>query len=160
MAQINTTVGDLEGNTAKILDYIQQARAQQADLVAFPEMAITGYPPEDLIFQPSFIQANIQKMHQVVAQTQGITVVVGFVNSQGDIHNAAAVAHDCPSAMRLSVVVGGVKRIACTSKINPMANTPALARRRPRVANPPARPKRLPRVSMPKIAAAANGSST
>jgi NAD+ synthase (glutamine-hydrolysing) len=94
MAQINTTVGDLEGNTAKILDYIQRARDQQADLVAFPEMAITGYPPEDLLFQPSFIQANIQKMHHVVAQSQGITVVVGFVDSQGDIHNAAAIARD------------------------------------------------------------------
>ncbi|PZC49795.1 MAG: NAD+ synthase (glutamine-hydrolysing) [Chloroflexi bacterium] len=94
MAQINTTVGDLDGNTAKILDYIQRAKAQQADLVAFPEMAITGYPPEDLLFQPSFIQANIQKMHQVVAQSQGITVVVGFVDSQDDIHNAAAIAHD------------------------------------------------------------------
>ncbi|MQF48781.1 NAD+ synthase [SAR202 cluster bacterium AC-647-N09_OGT_505m] len=94
MAQINTTVGDLDGNTAKILDYIQKARTQHADLVAFPEMAIIGYPPEDLLFQPSFIQANIQKMHQVVAQSQDISVVVGFVDSQGDIHNAAAVAHD------------------------------------------------------------------
>ena len=94
MAQINTTVGDLVGNTAKILDYIQKAKAQQADLVAFPEMAITGYPPEDLLFQLSFIQANIQKMQQVVAYSQGITVVVGFVDSQDAIHNAAAVAHD------------------------------------------------------------------
>ena len=94
MAQINTTVGDLAGNTAKILDYIQKAKTQQADLVAFPEMAITGYPPEDLLFQPSFIQANIQKMHQVVDHSQGITVVVGFADSQGAIHNAAAVAHD------------------------------------------------------------------
>ncbi|MDP6102523.1 MAG: NAD+ synthase [Dehalococcoidia bacterium] len=94
MAQINTTVGDLEGNTAKIIDYIQKAKAQQADLVAFPEMAITGYPPEDLLFHPSFIQANIQKMHQVVTQSQGITVVVGFVDSQDNIHNAAAIAHD------------------------------------------------------------------
>ena len=94
MAQINTTVGDLDGNTALVLDYIQRAKAQQADLVAFPEMAITGYPAEDLLFKPSFIQANIQKMHQVVAHSQGITVVVGFADSQGDIHNAAAVAHD------------------------------------------------------------------
>jgi len=94
MAQINTTVGDLEGNTAKVLDYIHMAKAQQADLVAFPEMALTGYPPEDLLFQSSFIQANIQKMHQVVAQSQGITVVVGFVDSQDDIRNAAAVAHN------------------------------------------------------------------
>ena len=94
MAQINSTVGDLEGNTAKVLDYIHKAQAIEADLVAFPEMAIPGYPPEDLLFKPSFIQANIQKMRQVVAQSQGITVVVGFVDSQSDIHNAAAVAHD------------------------------------------------------------------
>jgi NAD+ synthase (glutamine-hydrolysing) len=94
MAQINTTVGDLDGNTALVLDYIQRAKAQQADLVAFPEMAITGYPAEDLLLKPSFVQANIQRMHQVVAHSQGITVVVGFADSQGDIHNAAAVAHD------------------------------------------------------------------
>ena len=94
MAQINTTVGDLEGNTAKVLDYIRRAKAQHADLVVFPEMAIPGYPPEDLLFKPSFIRSNIEKMHEVVAGSQGITVVVGFVDSQGDIYNAAAVAHD------------------------------------------------------------------
>ena len=94
MAQINTTVGDLEGNTAKVLECIRRARAQQADLVVFPEMAIPGYPPEDLLFKPSFIRSNIEKMHEVVANSQGITVVVGFVDSQGDIYNAAAVAHD------------------------------------------------------------------
>ena len=94
MAQINTTVGDLEGNTAKVLERIRKAKAQQADLVVFPEMAIPGYPPEDLLFKPSFIRSNIEKMHEVVASSQGITVVVGFVDSQGDIYNAAAVAHD------------------------------------------------------------------
>ena len=94
MAQINTTVGDLEGNTAKVLEHIRKAKAQQADLVVFPEMAIPGYPPEDLLFKPSFIRSNIEKMHEVVANSQGITVVVGFVDSQGDIYNAAAVAHD------------------------------------------------------------------
>ena len=94
MAQINTTVGDLDGNTATVLDYLQQARAQKADLVAFPEMAITGYPPEDLLFKSSFIQENIQKMQQVVAASQDITVVLGFVDSQEDIYNAAAVAHN------------------------------------------------------------------
>ena len=94
MAQINTTVGDLDGNTARILEYVRKARSQQADIVVFPEMAITGYPPEDLLFKPSFIQSNIERMREVVANSQGITVVVGFVDSQGDIYNAAAVAHD------------------------------------------------------------------
>ena len=94
MAQINTTVGDLDGNTARILEYVRRARSQQADIVVFPEMAITGYPPEDLLFKPSFIQSNIERMREVVSNSQGITVVVGFVDSQGDIYNAAAVAHD------------------------------------------------------------------
>ena len=94
MAQINTTVGDLDGNTAKVLEYIEKARQSQADIVVFPELAIPGYPPEDLLFKPSFIQSNIQKMHEVVAASSGITVVVGFVDSQGDIYNAAAVARD------------------------------------------------------------------
>ena len=94
MAQINTTVGDLEGNTAKILEYVGKARDAQADLVVFPELAIPGYPPEDLLFKPSFIEANVRKMHEVVAGSRGITVVAGFVDSQGDIYNAAAVAHD------------------------------------------------------------------
>ncbi len=94
MAQINTTVGDLDGNTARILEYVRKARSQQADIVVFPEMAITGYPPEDLLFKPSFIQSNIERMREVVTNSQGITVVVGFVDSQGDIYNAAAVAHD------------------------------------------------------------------
>ena len=102
MAQINTTVGDLEGNTAKVLECIRKARAQQADLVVFPEMAIPGYPPEDLLFKPSFIRSNIEKMHEVVANSQGITVIVGFVDSQGDIYNAAAVAHDGAACGRLS----------------------------------------------------------
>ncbi len=94
MAQINTTVGDLEGNTSKVLEYVERARARQADLVVFPEMAIPGYPPEDLLFKPSFIRANLDAMQRVVAASRGITVVVGFVDLQGDIYNAAAVAHD------------------------------------------------------------------
>ena len=94
LAQINPTVGDLDGNARKIIDYIDQARALQADLVAFPEMAIPGYPPEDLLFKPQFIQANIEKMREVAEASRGIAVVVGFVDSDSDIHNAAAVAHD------------------------------------------------------------------
>ena len=94
MAQINTTVGDLGGNTSRILDYVERARAKQADLVVFPEMAIPGYPPEDLLFKPSFIRANVDAMNRVVAASRGITVVVGFVDLQGDVFNAAAVAHD------------------------------------------------------------------
>ncbi|MBI3953807.1 MAG: NAD+ synthase, partial [Chloroflexi bacterium] len=94
LAQINTTVGDLAGNSAKIVDYIGRARALGADLVAFPELAVTGYPPEDLLFKPSFIAENLRRLQEVAAAARDITVVVGFVDRDGDIYNAAAVIHD------------------------------------------------------------------
>ena len=94
LAQINTTVGDIPGNTAKIIDYVERARDAQADLVAFPELAITGYPPEDLLFKTSFLQANEEAMKQVIAAAKGIAVVVGYVQVGPDIANAAAVGFD------------------------------------------------------------------
>ena len=93
LAQINPTVGDLEGNTTKIIHMVREARAQGADLVAFPEMAIPGYPAEDLLFKPSFIQANMDAMRKVVAVSQDIAVVVGFADADTDIYNACAVAY-------------------------------------------------------------------
>ncbi len=95
LAQINPTVGDISGNTARILEYLERAREAQADLVAFPELAITGYPPEDLLFKPSFLQANVEAMQQVVAASAGIAVVVGYVQVGADTANAAAVGYDC-----------------------------------------------------------------
>jgi NAD+ synthase (glutamine-hydrolysing) len=94
LAQTNPTVGDLDGNTAKILDYMDRARDVGADIVAFPELAITGYPPEDLLFKPQFIQENVDRMRRVVEASKGISVVVGFVDAATDIYNAAAVAND------------------------------------------------------------------
>ncbi len=64
LCQINTTVGDIEGNTKKILDYIAKGKKMGADLLAFPEMAVTGYPPEDLLFMPKFIEANLKAIRQ------------------------------------------------------------------------------------------------
>lgn len=94
MGQINTTVGDLDGNTRKIINYLDQARSFNADLVTFPELVITGYPPEDLLLRPQFIKDNVAKMHQVVAASRGIATVIGFVNMVSGLHNAAAVAYD------------------------------------------------------------------
>ena len=94
LAQINATVGDLDGNTRKIVEYIDKARSLHADLVAFPELAIPGYPPEDLVFKPQFIRDNMAKMREVAAASKGIAVVVGFVDADSDVYNAAAVAHD------------------------------------------------------------------
>ena len=93
LAQINPTVGDLNGNVCKIIGFIEEARTLGADLVAFPEMAIPGYPAEDLLFKPSFIKDNIEALHRVVAASRGIALVVGFVDADSDIYNAAAIAY-------------------------------------------------------------------
>jgi NAD+ synthase (glutamine-hydrolysing) len=94
MAQINTTVGDFDGNLKKILGAIDNARAVKADIVTLPELAVCGYPPEDLLFKPQFIQANLQSLQKIVESSQGITIVVGYVDSDGDIYNAAALISD------------------------------------------------------------------
>ncbi|MDA1128259.1 MAG: NAD+ synthase [Chloroflexi bacterium] len=80
LAQINPTVGDIPGNTAKILDYLKRAQEAQADLVAFPEMATTGYPPEDLLYKTSFLTENVAALEKVAAASQGIAVVLGYVS--------------------------------------------------------------------------------
>src|SRR5437879_4979729 len=94
LAQINPTVGDFAGNTAKIIAYIERARAAGADLVALPELSLTGYPPEDLLLKPQFIEANLRALDEIVAASRGITTIVGFVAKTSDIHNAAAVICD------------------------------------------------------------------
>jgi NAD+ synthase (glutamine-hydrolysing) len=91
LAQINVTVGDLEGNVAKILDSVEAAKTQGADMIAFPELAIPGYPPEDLLLKPSFVEANLTALEQVAAASEDIIIVVGFADRQDDIYNAAAV---------------------------------------------------------------------
>jgi len=94
LAQINTTVGDLDGNSAKVLEYVGRARELGVDLISFPEMTITGYPPEDLLLRPQFIRDNLAVLQRVVKGCQGISAVVGFVDRDHDVHNAAAIIHD------------------------------------------------------------------
>ncbi|HEY8477838.1 MAG TPA: NAD+ synthase [Chloroflexota bacterium] len=94
LAQLNPTVGDLEGNGRKILEYLEQARSWGADLVAFPELAITGYPPEDLLLKPSFVRDNLRQIERVAGAARGLTAVIGFVAAEDDLYNAAAVVHD------------------------------------------------------------------
>lgn len=95
MAQINPTVGDLEGNTNAILRFIRKAQTCGADLVALPEMSLSGYPPEDLLFKPQFIQDGLRCLKHIVAETKGITAVIGYVDAhRGHLHNSAAVASD------------------------------------------------------------------
>jgi NAD+ synthase (glutamine-hydrolysing) len=94
MAQINTTVGDFSGNTGKILAAIREAKDLGVDVVAFPELAICGYPPEDLLLKPQFIAENQRALAKVAGATNGITAIVGFVDGREDVYNAAALLHD------------------------------------------------------------------
>ncbi len=94
LAQIDATVGDLDGNTRRILDALDKARDAHADIVAFPELAVCGYPPEDLLLKPSFVRANQQALQKITSETRGITAVVGYAHMDTDLHNAAAILHD------------------------------------------------------------------
>jgi len=101
LAQMNPTVGDLEGNVRKIVRYVQEARELGADVVAFPELAVPGYPPEDLVLRLSFVQDNVRALEEVIPACQGITAVVGFIDQPSargglddDVYNAAAIIHD------------------------------------------------------------------
>ena len=93
LAQINPIVGDLAGNSRKILEYVKKARAKKADIAVFPELALTGYPPEDLVLKPQFISDNIAAMEKISSAVSGIVVIAGFVDrgEDNDIYNAAAV---------------------------------------------------------------------
>jgi NAD+ synthase (glutamine-hydrolysing) len=92
LAQINSTVGDLAGNAELIRTTTIRARDAGADVVCFPELAITGYPPEDLLLRRRFVDENLVVARQVAAETTGIVAVYGFVDADDDIYNAAAIA--------------------------------------------------------------------
>ncbi|MCU1395796.1 MAG: nadE [Ilumatobacteraceae bacterium] len=94
LAQINPTVGDLKGNFTKIVECYDQADAAGCDIVAFPELAITGYPPEDLVLKPGFVADNKEMLATIAARTRRCVAVVGFVDSDRDLYNAAAVLCD------------------------------------------------------------------
>jgi len=89
--QLDTTVGDLDGNVERILDAYRRASDAGADVAAFPELAITGYPPEDLLLKPGFVAANVEALHRVAAATGDCVAIVGFVEHARDLHNAAAI---------------------------------------------------------------------
>lgn len=97
LAQINVTVGDLQGNSLKIKHAMQQAAAQGAHIVCMPELALTGYPPEDLLLNPAFVDANLRALDELIVASRdfpGLTSVIGFVDRDHDIYNAAAVIYE------------------------------------------------------------------
>jgi NAD+ synthase (glutamine-hydrolysing) len=95
LAQMNPTVGDLKGNADRIIKYIAEAKKKGAELVAFPELALSGYPPEDLLLKPRFIKDNLRELKRIAARVKGIVAVIGFVDAPGkdasEIYNAAAI---------------------------------------------------------------------
>jgi NAD+ synthase (glutamine-hydrolysing) len=91
LAQINTTVGDLDGNRARILEAIDEARSAEADLVLLPELAVTGYPPEDLLLRPGFVRAARESLDEIARATREVVALVGFPHLDRDLYNACAV---------------------------------------------------------------------
>ncbi len=93
LAQINCTVGDLKGNAEKILEYLNRAKGLGTDVVSFPELALTGYPPEDLLLRPKFIEDNLDILDQIVKEVKDICAIVGFVDKREHLYNSAAIIY-------------------------------------------------------------------
>src|SRR3954471_20150844 len=91
LAQIDVVVGDIPGNRDRIVEWIREARGAGADLVVFPELAVTGYPPEDLLLRPGFIRAAERSLEQIAHASRGVTLLVGTPHLDRDLYNACAV---------------------------------------------------------------------
>ena len=91
LAQINSVVGDVDGNAATVVEWLERAREANADLVLFPELVVTGYPPEDLLLRPGFIRAARRAVEGIAKATRGITALVGAPHLDADLYNACFV---------------------------------------------------------------------
>src|ERR671910_828472 len=94
LAQINTVVGDLDGNRERIIQRLHEARDQGADVVLFPELAVTGYPPEDLLFRPEFLRQARRSLDRIAEEAKDIAALVGFPWLDRDLYNACAICVD------------------------------------------------------------------
>jgi NAD+ synthase (glutamine-hydrolysing) len=94
LCQLNPTVGDIGGNAGKVLAGIAAARKAGADLAVFPEMVLSGYPPEDLLLKPDFVAACMERAREIAGESRGLTAIFGCPWLEGDLQNAAVVAHD------------------------------------------------------------------
>ena len=102
LGQLNTSVGDLQGNIDLMIEWAARASEAEADVVCFPELAVTGYPPEDLVLRPAFVQDNLDALEELARETSGgCAVLAGFIDrSQRGLHNAAALLRDGRVAAR------------------------------------------------------------
>jgi NAD+ synthase (glutamine-hydrolysing) len=94
LVQLNTVVGDLDGNRARIVERLREARDAGADLVLFPELAVTGYPPEDLLLRPGFVRAAEASLREIATEAVGVVALVGAPLFDRDLYNACAVCAD------------------------------------------------------------------
>src|SRR3954464_1861712 len=94
LAQIDPTVGDIAGNAQKIREWIDRARDEDAQLVVFPELALTGYPPEDLLLKTHFVDAAGAALEELARDAEGVVALVGFPERRDDVYNACAVLAD------------------------------------------------------------------
>jgi NAD+ synthase (glutamine-hydrolysing) len=94
LAQINSVVGDVDGNAARVVEWLGEARGAQADVVLFPELVVTGYPPEDLLLRPGFVRAARRAVDEIAQATHDITVLVGAPYLDADLYNACFVLAD------------------------------------------------------------------
>src|SRR5437016_7136647 len=94
LAQIDPIVGDLDGNRGLIVARMEEARAAGADLVLLPELAVTGYPPEDLLLRPGFVRAARTSLERIAAEARDLVALVGVPLYDGDLYNACAVCAD------------------------------------------------------------------
>ncbi len=88
MVQMNPTVGDIEGNVRRIIQWLREAKKAKVELVAFPELVVTGYPPEDLLLKPQFVADNLRAIEEIAAQVRGLVAVVGYVGQGDPVHGA------------------------------------------------------------------------
>jgi len=94
LAQINATVGDISGNKKKIIRYIEEAKKRNVDIVAFPELSVIGYPPEDLLLKSQFVSDSVKSLEEIMTHTQDIMAIIGYANNDDEVSNAAAIVHN------------------------------------------------------------------
>ena len=113
LCQLDTVVGDVEGNAERVIHAVARAEEEGADLVAFPELALTGYPPEDLLLKPAFLADNLAALERVAAVTTACAAVVGFVDvvGAGSLRQAAAGATGAGAQSREAAVRGAPRRL-------------------------------------------------